>query len=413
MNGKRRLLFYSQYAFLESLYAVFKQVCADFGLDGFVITHEGVQVPKVYAPLGYLTHECAGLEAIPNSITVIPKELPIASKSALLRSKIRDINPDFLWAHEEPTNLFVNQILRWYYLRRSPKIVVAAVENLWPEASNYRQLLSRFCRTQLWRRYDGVLASATKSIEAIQRFGMPLSVPTRTAWLPHLVPPPISNHRDASFLPKKKQSEVFVGFAGRISDAKGWRVLLAAMTQLPESFKCLIAGTGEEEAELRLWCLLPALRDRIQYLGVLDKAKLWDMYRSLDVFVLPSLTTSGWAEQFGSVIAEAMSCGVPVIGSSSGAIPEVVGDCGIIVSEGDSTALAEAIWILVGDPLLRATSVDKGLLRFEQEFSLRAYAAKLGAAFGLKTWAEPTVPAKRVEAKSDLKSHPVYTPFQS
>jgi len=46
---------------------------------------------------------------------------------------------------------------------------------------------------------------------------------------------------------------------------------------------------------------------------------------SLDVLVLPSRSRSFWKEQFGRVLIEAMACGVPVIGSSSGEIPNVIG----------------------------------------------------------------------------------------
>jgi len=62
-----------------------------------------------------------------------------------------------------------------------------------------------------------------------------------------------------------------------------------------------------------------------------------------DLFVLPSLPTQGWIEQFGYVLAEALACGVPVIGSDTGAIPEVVGDGSRIYPAGDASALADRI----------------------------------------------------------------------
>ena len=64
---------------------------------------------------------------------------------------------------------------------------------------------------------------------------------------------------------------------------------------------------------------------------------------TLDTLALPSLTTPTWKEQFGHVLIEAMACGVPVIGSSSGAIPELIGDAGLIFPEGDIAALRAAI----------------------------------------------------------------------
>ena len=385
MNDRKRLLFYSQYAFHRPLYTVFECLCADHGLEGFVISHEENEVPRVYAREGRLTPQSAGLAQVPDFVTVIPGDLPYPGKLALLKKKVQEIRPDFIWAHEEPTDPYVNEMLRWFYFRQTPRIVVYVAENLWRLGYAYKEHYARFQRRVLWTRYNGVVACATKSLESIRSVGMPQSVPAQVAWLPHLPPPPAGNDERISFLPQKKEGEVFVGFVGRIMAGKGWRVLLAALAQLPENFQCLIAGTGEEEAELRLWCLLPALRSRVHYLGVLDKEKLWDFYRALGVFVLPSVTTPHWTEQFGAVLAEAMSCAVPVIGSSSGAIPEVVGDCGLIVEENNPTALAKAICTLANDPELRAVCVERGLRRFEQEFSLQAYAARLAAALHLST----------------------------
>lgn len=174
--------------------------------------------------------------------------------------------------------------------------------------------------------------------------------------------------------------------------AKGWRVLLAALTLLPENFKCWIAGGGEEEAELRLWSFLPEIRSRLHYAGLLDGDQIWNFYRHLDLLVLPSLTTPQWMEQFGHVLAEAMACGVPLIGSSSGAIPEVIADCGVVVEEGSPRALAHAIQALAADPDRRAAYVEKGLRRFHEEFSCPAYAAKLSVALGIQPGRVPSVP---------------------
>ena len=71
---------------------------------------------------------------------------------------------------------------------------------------------------------------------------------------------------------------------------------------------------------------------------------------ALDALVLPSRTTPRWKEQFGRVIIEAQACETPVIGSSSGAIPDVVGPGGLIFPEGDAAALALAMTALHADP---------------------------------------------------------------
>jgi glycosyltransferase involved in cell wall biosynthesis len=94
------------------------------------------------------------------------------------------------------------------------------------------------------------------------------------------------------------------------------------------------------------------LNDRIQKLGLAARARLLrakplaelpGLMNALDVLVLPSRTTARWKEQFGRVIIEAHACGVPVIGSDSGAIPDVIGEGGIVVPEADANSLATAI----------------------------------------------------------------------
>lgn len=381
-----RLLFYSSYAFLPQLYSVFEELCSRRGLQGHVIAHERAEVPRVYSPSGYLTHESAGLTALPDFATVIPKDLAVEEKSTLLRRKIQEIKPDFIWAHEEPNDYFVNQILTWFRYDRQSRIIVYLAENIWPNAGGgFREFWAKFRLRRRWSRYDGVLACATKSAEAIRNYGMPASVPISIAWVPNLPRKRQSQNASTFPFPKKQAGDFFVGFAGRITAGKGWRVLLAALGQLPENFKCLIAGAGEEEAELRQRCDAPGLRSRVQCLGVLDMSGMSNFYSALDVFVLPSLTTERWTEQFGFVLAEAMASGVPVIGSNSGAIPEVISDCGIVVQENDSKALAQAIQTMATDEVLRARFVKCGLDRFEREFSIKAYAEKIAALLGLGT----------------------------
>jgi glycosyltransferase involved in cell wall biosynthesis len=69
-----------------------------------------------------------------------------------------------------------------------------------------------------------------------------------------------------------------------------------------------------------------------------------------DVLVLPSRSTPSWVEQFGRVLVEAMACGVPVIGSSSGEIPHVIGDAGLVFPEGDVEALRGQLAMLAASP---------------------------------------------------------------
>ena len=92
------------------------------------------------------------------------------------------------------------------------------------------------------------------------------------------------------------------------------------------------------------------LDDRIRWAGEADEATLWAAYDAADVFVLPTLH-----EGYGMVVAEAVACGLPVVSTRVGGIPDLVSeDSGILVEPGDAAALAAALRVVVGDPAARA-----------------------------------------------------------
>jgi glycosyltransferase involved in cell wall biosynthesis len=97
----------------------------------------------------------------------------------------------------------------------------------------------------------------------------------------------------------------------------------------------------------------------------------------MSILVLPSLTTPTWKEQFGHVLIEAMACGVPVIGSDSGAIPEVIGGAGLVVPEGNVEALAAALRGLISTPLLHADLAARGRARVLSHYTNEAVASRL------------------------------------
>ena len=68
-----------------------------------------------------------------------------------------------------------------------------------------------------------------------------------------------------------------------------------------------------------------------------------DHLNEMGIIILPSRTTKRWKEQLGHILLEAMACEIPVIGSNSGAIPEVIEDAGLIFKEGDVKELVQKI----------------------------------------------------------------------
>jgi glycosyltransferase involved in cell wall biosynthesis len=107
----------------------------------------------------------------------------------------------------------------------------------------------------------------------------------------------------------------------------------------------------------------------VQFLGAMPPIQVAQRMRQLNVVVLPSRTTTVWKEQFGRVLTDAMACQVPVIGSDSGAIPEVIGDAGLIFPEGDVTALANCLRQLYESPELARKLAERGYARVMQLYT--------------------------------------------
>jgi len=114
---------------------------------------------------------------------------------------------------------------------------------------------------------------------------------------------------------------------------KGVDTLSQALSMVGGGVRLKVAGYGPLEAALRG-------QEGVELVGRVDYEAVPDFLRSLDVLVLPSRTTPLWKEQFGRVLAEAMACGVPCLGSDSGAIPQVMGAGGLVFKEGDAQDLA-------------------------------------------------------------------------
>ena len=69
--------------------------------------------------------------------------------------------------------------------------------------------------------------------------------------------------------------------------------------------------------------------------GYVEEADIPGTYRHFDVLAVPSVPMPGWLEQFGRVVVESQASGIPVVASASGALPDVVGEEGLLVPPGD------------------------------------------------------------------------------
>ncbi len=140
-------------------------------------------------------------------------------------------------------------------------------------------------------------------------------------------------------------------FCGRLNGTrqKGLEVLLDAMPLVLQQHRVVlnVIGAGPRASEYKRYATRLQLDNHINFLGFVEHNMLPQHYGKADLLVLPSRR-----ESFGLVVAEAMACGVPVVATRVGAIPELVeqGVTGLLVSPDDPQALADAINSLLGDP---------------------------------------------------------------
>ena len=167
-----------------------------------------------------------------------------------------------------------------------------------------------------------------------------------------------------------------VGYVGRLVPEKGVDDLLAALALLPDTTQLRIVGGGSEATALQLQATALGIAPRITWQAPVPTHAMPAVMHQCDALVLPSRTTANWKEQFGRVLVEAMACGVPVVGSSSGEIPHVIGDGGLIYAEGNRTDLAIQLTTLMQDGALYAAISARARQRVLAHYTQQALAQR-------------------------------------
>jgi glycosyltransferase involved in cell wall biosynthesis len=181
----------------------------------------------------------------------------------------------------------------------------------------------------------------------------------------------------------RAENEIFtIGFIGRLLPAKGLSVLIDAAANIKdEKWRLLIVGDGPERTAAESRIAEHGLQNRCRFVGAVSYDETPQYFQKLDVLVVPTVTTETIREQFGRVIVEAMACNVPVIGSTCGAIPEVIGEAGIVVPENDAAALAAALQKLIENRDLQRKLALAGRKRVEEHYTWERVAEKIYAVY--------------------------------
>jgi glycosyltransferase involved in cell wall biosynthesis len=108
------------------------------------------------------------------------------------------------------------------------------------------------------------------------------------------------------------------------------------------------------------------ITDRVTFHGHAVESDLPEIYPTFDVLAVPSVPVPGWLEQFGRVVVEGQAAGVPSVASASGALPDVVGDAGLLVPPNDPGALCAALVRYLDEPGLWQKLRDEGIHTVER-----------------------------------------------
>lgn len=185
---------------------------------------------------------------------------------------------------------------------------------------------------------------------------------------------------------KRRGDSMRVLYVGRIVPEKGIREFLLAIALVKANqaignrIEAVIVGRGQHGLMRRIVQALD-LGDTVTEIEQVAYSLMPSLFHSSDVFVLPSLPTPSWEEQFGMVLAEAMACGIAIVTTASGSIPEVVGDAAKLVPPYNHRALAAAIEELLLDDVSRADLGSKGVERAQSRFDSARFARELRAIY--------------------------------
>jgi glycosyltransferase involved in cell wall biosynthesis len=152
-----------------------------------------------------------------------------------------------------------------------------------------------------------------------------------------------------------------IGFVGRFVEQKGIPLLVRVLDNLRRPWRALFVGNGPLEAELRRWA--NERPERVRIVEGVKHGDVWRFLNAMDLLCVPSRTTPAAREQFGRVIVEGFSCGVPVLGSDSGEIPRVIGGAGVVIQESDEIGWGDQINRLLSNPQERARMAVAGRQR--------------------------------------------------
>ena len=300
---------------------------------------------------------------------------------------VRHVRPDVVLAEEEPWSLAA-----WQCLVSSRSVSARLVFFTWENVWRRYKWISEKILLSVLRHADAAVAGNKEAVGILRRRGFSGKVeqiPQHGVTIAAIDRNDPSPPRVLDGLRRPRMA-----FLGRLEREKGVDVLLNAVSRLDGTWSLVIIGNGSEREKLLRLAEDLHIDHRVRFLPGIPHGDVPMYLGAVDILVLPSIATPTWKEQFGRVLAEAMAAGAVVVGSDSGAIPEVVGDAGMIFPEGDSPRLSDVLRSLLQSPHLRLELVRRGrqavLARYSDEIVGARFFSLFAALAGKPTVSKTT-----------------------
>ncbi len=273
------------------------------------------------------------------------------------------------WLHKPDIFLGLSQALPLYHPKRNIIYIYDLAFELYPKF--YKESFKRLSRqTKFAAKYSDQIVAVSKSTKN-DLVRLYKANPAKIKVIYHGV-----DERYKLSLSKKKVGVPHFLFVGSYKPSKNIPNIIKAFNLFIKSFNApyqlVLAGSnywGDSDIAKLIRDL--DLGSKVKIAGFVPEDDLPKLYRGATAFVSPS-----FYEGFGMPFLEAMTCGVPVIASSCGSIPEIVGNAALLVNPDDINELKEAMMKVATDEKLRNQMVTKGLKQAEK-FSCQKSAREL------------------------------------
>jgi glycosyltransferase involved in cell wall biosynthesis len=281
-----------------------------------------------------------------------------------IRKFIRTSSADIVHTHGYKANFY-----GYVAARCEDRPVVATCHN-WLAGGARLALYNRFDR-YLLRRFDAVAAVSEAVSEQLISSGVRRE---RVRVIDNGVDISIVGQRELERAQPMSRSGQVVGIVGRLDLQKGFRVLLRAISSIRCHFphlRLLVVGEGPDRKQIEEIVKQLGLSSLVTFAGA--QVEMADVYRSIDIFVLPSLN-----EGMPMTILEAMAASRPIVATRVGAVPKAIlhRQTGLLVEPGDEAGLAEAMKELLSDPDFSRKLGRSARTHVQKHYSAQAMAQK-------------------------------------